>query len=55
MMTSPKHLRERARDCMNLSKSVRTYADRTLLEDIAAEMIVTAARIESDQMRTVRA
>lgn len=51
MMTSPKHLRERARDCMNLSKSVPSYSDRTMLEDIAAEMIVTAARIEWDQTR----
>lgn len=51
VMRSPKHLRERARDCLNLSKGVRTSADRTLLEDIAAEMIVTAARIEFDQAR----
>ena len=55
MMRSPKHLRERARDCLNSSKSVRTDADRTVLEDSAAEMIITAARIEGNQTRTVSA
>ena len=46
MMRDPRHLRERGRDCLNISKSARTSADRSMLEDIAAEMSVTAARIE---------
>jgi hypothetical protein len=49
MMRSPKHLRERARDCLNISKSVGTSAERSLLEDIAAEMNATAARIDADK------
>jgi hypothetical protein len=49
MMRSPKHLRERARDCLNISKSVSTSAERSLLEDIAAEMNATAARIDADK------
>lgn len=49
MMRSPKHLRERARDCLNLSKSVRTGSDRSLLEDIAAEMNATAGRLEAQK------
>lgn len=52
MMRSPKHLRERARDCLNLSKSARTDADKSILEDIAAEMNATAARIEGDCRRS---
>jgi hypothetical protein len=51
MMTCPKHLRERARDCLNISKSSRTVEDRSLLEDIAAEMNATAARIEAGEDR----
>ena len=49
MMRSPKHLRDRARDCLNVSKGARTDADKTMLEDIAAEMNATAARIESEK------
>ena len=52
MMRSPKHLRQRARDCLNLSKSAPTRADRSILEDIAAEMNATAARIEGDYRRS---
>jgi hypothetical protein len=49
MMRNAKHLRDRARDCLNISKSVPLVADRTLLEDIAAEMHATAARIEGEK------
>ena len=52
MMRSPKHLRERGRDCLNLSKSARTDTDRSMLEDIAAEMSATAARMESENRRS---
>jgi hypothetical protein len=55
MMRSPKHLRERARDCLNISKSARLSVDRSLLEDIAAEMTATAARIEADKDRRLSA
>jgi len=55
MMRSQKHLRERGRDCLNLSKSVRTDADRCMLEDIAAEMIATAAAIENEKRRSASA
>jgi hypothetical protein len=55
MMRSPKHLRERGRDCLNLSKSARTSADRTILEDIAAELIATAASIEGERRRSASA
>lgn len=47
MMRNPQHLRQRARDCLNLSKSASSAADRTMLEDIAAEMHATAASIEA--------
>jgi hypothetical protein len=49
MMRNPKHLRERAQDCLNISKGIRTCTDRTMLEDIAAEMNATAAAIEDDK------
>jgi len=52
MLRSPKHLRERGRDCLNLSKSAGTDTDRSMLEDIAAEMIATAARIEGEKRRS---
>jgi hypothetical protein len=55
MMRSPKHLRERGRDCLNLSKSARNEADRSMLEEIAAEMSATAAIIESEKRRTASA
>ena len=48
MMRSPKHLRERARDCLNVSKSNLSDTDKSILEDIAAEMNATAARIEGE-------
>ena len=51
MMRDPKHLRERARDCLNLSKGARSETDRTMLEDIAAEMSSTAARMELSKSR----
>ena len=51
MMRNPKHLRERAHDCLNICHSVRTDVDRNLLEEIAAEMNATAARIEADKDR----
>lgn len=40
--------RDRARDCLNLSKSARSDVDRTMLEDIAAELNVEADRIEAE-------
>lgn len=54
MLRSPKHLRERARDCLNLSKGARTDADRTMLEDIAAEMSTSADRIEAERTAATR-
>lgn len=55
MMRSPKHLRERARDCLNISKGVRAGDDRGLLEDIAAELNAAAARIEGEKGRDASA
>ena len=49
MMRSPKHLRDRARDCLNLAKSARTKVDKSILEDIAAEMNARAAAIEGER------
>jgi hypothetical protein len=49
MMRSPKHLRERARDCLSLSKSARCAVDKSVLEDIAAEMDAAAAMIEGEK------
>jgi hypothetical protein len=54
MMRSPEHLRQRALDCLNLSKSVRSEAERTMLEDMAAEMSASAARIEIDRRSDVQ-
>lgn len=53
MMRNPKHLRERARDCLNLSKSAGSDADRTILEDIAAEMNATAKTIQAARFSTI--
>jgi hypothetical protein len=52
MMRSPKHLRDRARDCLNLSKSAQSNVDRTMLEDIAAEMNATAKAIHAERSMT---
>ena len=55
MMRDPKHLRERGRDCLNLSKSLRNDAERSILEDIAAEMSAAAARLEDEKGRNASA
>lgn len=52
MMRNPKHLRDRAKDCLNLSKSVPSDTDRTILEDIAAEMNATARVIQAERSTT---
>jgi hypothetical protein len=38
-------LRNRARDCLNLAKSVRTEADASILEDIASDLRALAAKL----------
>lgn len=53
MMRNPKHLRNRARDCLNLSKAARTAVDKSILEDIAAEMHATAVRLEGENPRSL--
>jgi len=50
-MRSPKHLRVRARDCLNIAKSAGTQVDKTILEDMAVEMNATAAAIEGEMRR----
>ena len=49
MLRSPKHLRDRARDCLNLSKSAHTDVDQSMLEEIAAELNATADRVEGER------
>ena len=49
MLRSPKHLRDRARDCLNLSKSARNEVDASILQDIAAELNATADRVEGER------
>ena len=38
---------ERARDCLNLAKSVGTQADASILEDIASELKALATKVAS--------
>lgn len=40
---------ERARDCLNLAIGARTQTDRTMLEDIAAELEAEAQRIDNEK------
>ena len=42
------HFRDRSRDCLNLSKGARHEEDRTMLEDIAAELSAEAAKIGTE-------
>jgi hypothetical protein len=49
MLDDVQHLRERARECRALAKSVRTQADASLLEDLAAELELEADKIAENQ------
>lgn len=41
--------RDRARDCLNISKSTRHQADRIILEEMAAELDAEAKRLEREE------
>ena len=45
-MTTAKHLRDRAKDCLNLAKGARGQADRIMLEEIAEEFNAEALKVE---------
>ena len=49
MSSDAKRFWERARDCMNLSKSARSPEDAAMLEEIAAELLEEAKRIEAEE------
>lgn len=41
--------RERARDCLNLAKGARTQTDRSMLEDLAADLVAEAKVLEAQE------
>jgi hypothetical protein len=49
MPNDAQRFRDRARDCLNIAKSTKHEADRTLLEDMAAELEIEAKMIEAEQ------
>lgn len=49
MSFTAERLRDRALDCRNLAKGARTETDRTMLEDIAAELDAEAKRVEREK------
>lgn len=46
MSYDAQRFRDRARDCMNLAKSARSDVDAAMLEEMAAELLEEADRIE---------
>ena len=44
-----KRFRERARDCLNLAKGARTQTDRSMLEDMAADLVEEAKLLEAQE------
>lgn len=49
MPNAAQRFRDRARDCLNLSKGARTQMDREMLEDLAADLEAEAKLIESTE------
>jgi len=47
-MSEVKHFRDRATDCRNLASSARTEVDRSVLENLAAELDAEADKIEAE-------
>jgi hypothetical protein len=45
---SAQRFRDRARDCLNIAKGTRHEADRTILEDMAAELVAEANKVDAD-------
>ena len=46
MSFTAEQLRRRALDCRNVAKGARTEVDRTMLEDIAAELDAEARQLQ---------
>ena len=44
-----KRFRERARDCLNLAKGARNQTDRSMLEDMAADLVEEAKLLEAQE------
>lgn len=49
MPDDAQRFRDRARDCLNVAKSTKNEADRTILEDMAAELEAEAKRIDAEE------
>lgn len=49
MSNASKRFRDRALDCLNLSKGAKHEADRTMLEDIAADLVAEAKLMEAEE------
>jgi hypothetical protein len=49
MPNDAQRFRDRARDCLNVAKGARTVADRSILEDIAAELEAEAKIIDAEE------
>ena len=45
MLSIASVLRSRAKDCRNIAKGVRHFADRVILEDTAADLERLAAKV----------
>jgi hypothetical protein len=52
MTSAASHFRDRARDCLNLSKGARNEADRIMLEEIAEDLEAEAKRIDAGEANT---
>ena len=50
MSFTAEQLRRRALDCRNVAKGARTEVDRTMLEDIAAELDAEARRLQRHEI-----
>lgn len=48
MSDSAKRFRDRARDCLDLARTARNEADRMMLNDIAADLLAEADKIEAE-------
>lgn len=48
MPNDSQRLRDRARDCLNVAKGAKHQADRTILEDMAAELEAEADKIDAE-------
>ena len=49
MPDDAQRFRDRARDCLNVAKGTKHEADRIILEEMAADLVAEAKRIEAEK------